>query len=207
MKKIAVITGLTAALTFAVAGVCSAAPFVINQTFSQGGGLPDLGSATINLPGGDSCVVDPGASGEYLDFTFGGGFGTFSTIATQISGYYFLRSYDAGDVIGTLNFGDEVSTAGDWDTILVNGVTAGAWGADHSGFLGFRDNTHHYGWIRYNFTLVGNVSSIELLDGAINEDVRVDIIAGGVAAPEPASLALLGLGMTALVSRRLRKRN
>lgn len=177
-------------------------PFSINQTYSQGAG-GDLAETAISLGGAGSFFLDPGSSGDYFDFRRPGG-GTFSTINTQIGGYYFLDSYALGETIGISNFGNHVSTGDDWDTILVNLSTAGVWGATHSGYLGFNTGAGLFGWIEYDFIKSGALSTIEFLDGAYNDVARADIIAGQ-AVPVPTTLALFGIGLAGLGLARRKK--
>ncbi|MGF1785548.1 PEP-CTERM sorting domain-containing protein [Photobacterium swingsii] len=188
MKKICLGAVLALSCNFANANIFS---FDINQSFSQGSGA-DLPITEISLGGAGSFFVDPGFSGSYFDFRLPNA-GTFSTIDTQKGGYYFLDSYAMGDIIGVSNFGSQVSTVDDWDTILVNDETAGVWGSDHNGYLGFLTDANSYGWIEYTFTRVGESSTINFLSGAYNDIANADIEAGQI--PEPSSLAIFGLGM------------
>ncbi len=170
-------------------------PFTITGTYSQGG-VPDLAPTSIGLGGAGSFTLDPGFSGDYFDFTNPGG-GTFSTTGLQIGGYYFLRSYAGGESIGPGNFGTDVSAFSDWDTILVNGATAGAWSGSHTGFLGFQTAANLYGYIEYDFTRSGSLSTILFLNGAYNTVPGASILAGEAepsAVPEPSTIFLLGVG-------------
>jgi hypothetical protein len=170
--------------------------FNINQTWSQGTGQADITATTVSLGGAGQFTMDPGSSGLYFDFTHAGS-GTFSTINTQIEGYYFLRSYSAAEGIGLLNFGDNESAVDDWDTILVNGQTAGVWGASHAGYLGFRSSSGNYGWIGYSFTRANGVSTLTLNNGAYESQAGAGIAAGSTSAPtvpEPATLMIWSLG-------------
>ena len=196
---------VVAAAAILAAGVASASVvnFSMTGTYAQGG-VADLSATTIGLGGAGSFVIDPGFSGNYFDFKRPGG-GTFSTIDTEIGGYYFLRSYSSGDTIGTANFGYQVSPEDDWDTILVNGSTAGAWGTSHSGYLGFQTVAVNFGWVQYDFTRSGAQSTISFLNGAY-DDVAGTSITTSVPEPESYALMLAGLGLLGAVARRKAKK-
>ena len=196
---------VVAAAAILAAGVASASVvnFSMTGTYAQGG-VADLSATTIGLGGAGSFVIDPGFSGNYFDFKRPGG-GTFSTIDTEIGGYYFLRSYSSGDTIGTANFGYQVSPEDDWDTILVNGSTAGAWGTSHSGYLGFQTVAGNFGWVQYDFTRSGAQSTISFLNGAY-DDVAGTSITTSVPEPESYALMLAGLGLLGAVARRKAKK-
>lgn len=190
-----------ASLLCATAASASVVTFAIGGTYAQGIGVSDLPATTISLGGAGSFVLDPGGSGQYFDFKSPGN-GTFSTTADQIEGYYFLRSYQAGSAIDSVHFGADESPIADWDTILVNNVAAGAWTSSHSGYLAFKTATTNFGWINYDFTRVNNVSTIHFLSGAYETVANRGISAGASAVPEPASIALLGLGMLGFAAAR-----
>lgn len=194
---------LAAAAALFAAGTASASvvSFTITGTYSQGADQSEL-FTSIALGGAGSFTLDPGGSPLYFDFQRPGN-GTFSTIDSAIGGYYFLRSYSAGDLIGSGSFGDHTSVNGDWDTILVNGDTRGVWGASHDGFLGFRTAAGNYGYIEYDFTRVNSVSTISFLSGAYESGAGVAIQTPDAAdVPEPAGLALLGLGAIGFLGAR-----
>jgi hypothetical protein len=192
-------------------------PFAINQSWTQGGASSDIFgfATTIDLPGTDDFVVDPGASERYFDFSFkeNGGGGTFSTVNTQLEGYFFLDTYSNGETVGLGNFGDHNSpstfNALDWDTILVNNQTAGVWGASHAGALGFRTDAGQYGYINYGFTRSGLLSTLNMLDGYYESNVGQGIVVGGVSGvvPEPSSIAIWSLTAMSMGFLWRRKRN
>lgn len=179
--------------------------FAAPWTGTQGGGVSDLGSFALSLGGAGSFTVDPGSSGNFFDFTFAGS-GTFGTTNNSYSGYYFLRSYSAGDVIGAGTLTTHTSANGDWDTILASNNTAGVWGATHSGYLGFIGDAGHYGYLDYVFERVGSQSTISFFSGAYESVAGASItIPSGVApVPLPAAgwMLLAGLGGLALTRRR-----
>jgi hypothetical protein len=193
------------ALAASMTASASVISFGISGTYSQGGGLSDLAApftaTTVGLGGAGSFTLDPGASGRYFDFKKPGG-GTFATTSDVISGYFFLRSYADGDLIGATTFTSHSSRIDDWDTILVNDVTAGVWGASHSGNLAFETLSGLYGWVGYDFTRVGTTSTIEFTAGAYNDTVGGNLLAGPSPVPEPAALALAAIGLLAAGARR-----
>lgn len=204
MKKKLLIGLATGALMILQGASASAATvaFGINKAYTQGIGVVDLPATSISLGGAGNFNLDPGGSGNYFDFQFQNT-GTFSTINTQISGYYFLRSYAVGEVIGASNFGVNESVNNDWDTILVNGATAGVWGSSHRGYLGFVSDSNLYGWILYSFTKTATTSTLSFLNGAYNDVAGANIVAGAV--PVPGAVWLFGSGVAGLIGMRKRK--
>lgn len=201
IKKHLSIIAAAASLFAASAASAAVVGFTIGGSYSQGEGVPEM-FATISLGGAGSFTLDPGGSNLYFDFLRPGG-GTFSTIDSSVYGYYFLRSYSAGDLIGSSNFGDHVSVNGDWDSILVENQTRGVWNASHDGFLGFRTAAGNYGYIEYDFTRVNSVSTISFLSGAYESTAGVAIqTPGSTDVPEPAGIALLGLGALGFLGAR-----
>lgn len=201
---LAVAIAISGAITasHAAAGIVS---FNIGQTYTQGN-VSDLSATSISLGGAGNFILDPGSSGDYFDFKFNSG--TFSTINTAISGYYFLRSYGASQTIGAGDFGVNESTYDDWDTILVSNQTAGVWGSSHNGYLGFLSDNGMYGWINYNFTRTSS-STLTLLNGAYNDVAGTGIVTGELisspAVPVPAAAWLLGSGLLGLIGVARRK--
>lgn len=191
MKNIIVGLSLLLSSCLASAGIIN---FDINQSFSQGNGTSDLSPTSVSLGAAGTFIVDPGASSNYFDFVFSGT-GTFSTINTQLGSYYFLDSYVLGETVGAGNFGMQVSSGGDWDTILVSNQTAGVWNTTHSGYVGFKTDANLFGWIGYDYTRSAGTSTINFLSGAYNDIANADIVISGAIVPEPESIALLGLSL------------
>jgi hypothetical protein len=196
-------------LSVSISASATVIPFSISGSYTQGGSSSDITATTISVGGAGSFVLDPGFSGRYFDFSFAeAGGGTFSTIGTEIGGYYFLDSYNAGETVGLGDFGFHVSTASsstadDWDTILVADATAGVWDSSHSGYLGFQSAGGYFGWIEYDFVRDGSLSTISFLRGAYNDVAREDIAISAV--PEPATIALMGLGLAGIGFARKKK--
>lgn len=188
------------------AALCSATAsatvigFGITGSYTQGSGQ-DLPTTLIALGDAGSFQLDPGNSSAYMDFVVQGG-GTFSTIPVAIAGYYFLRSYAHGETVGNGNFGSDLSL-GDYDMILMNGQTAGAWTATHEGYLGFRTGSGNYGWIEYDYLREGALSTISFVRGAYESVAGVGITTPAATdVPEPASLALFALGALGFAASR-----
>jgi len=185
--------------------------FSVNQTHSQGGGSSDIASTAVGLGGAGSFTLDPGLSGDYFDFQLPGS-GTFSTLSTPASDgfdtYYFLKSYAFDETVGAGNFGSHISrTPQDTDVILLDNVTGGSWGSSHSGYLGFRTSANVYGWINYNFTRSGSISTLTMNSGAYNDVAGEDILAGSVV-PEPATAGMLAIsGLVFYAIRRIKNFN
>lgn len=204
MKK-TLLAAAAALLTTFTAANAAVMGFANTGGGTQGGGTSDLTAAAQSLGGAGGFTLDPGFSGRYFDFTFSGS-GTFSTTADQISGYYFLRSFAAGDTIGAGTFTSHTSVLGDWDTILVNDQTAGVWGASHSGFLGFLGDAGHYGYLAYDFTRSGLLSTISFNNGAY-ESVAGQSITIPSAVPLPATGLLLVGALGGIAGLRRRKKS
>jgi hypothetical protein len=185
-------------ITFgSLAGGANAAvvSFNVSQTFTQGTGQSDLAATTVSIGSAGSFVVDPGSSGEYLDFDFTVG-GAFASTGISPAGYPWMRSFDAGETITvSLDF-----NTSNWTTILDGGVTTSPWDSSHNGFIGFRANGGELGYISYDFSRSSGLSTITLNEGAFESIAgqSISII------PEPSSAFLLGLGALAVLVRRRR---
>ena len=182
------------------AGSAAVVSFSINQTFAQGDGQSDIPETAVSIGSAGQFFVDPGISSNYLDFRFA--VGTFSTVTSQnLEGYFFLQSFAEGDEVGISTLSSDESAEADWDTILVDDDTLGVWDSSHEGFLGFIADGGEYGYIGYDYTRSGGVSTLNLKDGAYESIVGQPIQIGEAmnAIPEPSSTmalgALFGLGL------------
>lgn len=203
MKK-SLLSLAVAALFFGGASHAAVIKFEISGTYTQGSDSQDLVKTAISLGDAGYFLLDPGTSGAYFDFTMPSG--TFSTVATSIQSYYFLQSYQAGTRISHANFGAHISNpyspGYDWDTIMVQGSSLGAWATSHSGYLGFQTGASNFGYIEYDYTRSSSSATIKFLSGAYESEAGVGVSTPGIAdVPEPSSIALLclgGLGLAAL---------
>jgi hypothetical protein len=185
------------------------------ESYATGTTLPQTisfgpaGNATLTDPtnssfiesGNDGAGRFPISGSKYLETGAGSGFTI--TFSQPISAFGFYGT-DVGDFGGILS----LALSGITPEVLTIPATTGANGSTSGSVLyfGFYDTTDTFTSITFNNSGSGGVDIFGFDDFTIGVPSEVTPITPGVT-PEPASLMLLGTGMTALLGLRKKLRN
>lgn len=191
-KKIATTAILALAVTTAAA---SPIGFSVNTSITQwlsttGDGTLEFEQADSILPGGLTLSLDPGFARIYLDVgLLGGRFGTVSNTDNH------LQRFVAGDAVNTATL-NLPPGADDVGYVLYDGAAATGWELSGPTHLGFVTGSGQYGYMAARWTIdsANGTATLTLGEGALESVAGASIAIPVGSAPEPASLALLGLG-------------
>lgn len=180
--------------------------FSINTSVTQGGNSLDFAAMNFSIPVGTSITLDPGNSGTFLDVAIADG-GTFSVIDAAFSppsvpaAKPFMELFAAGDSIDSNSYRASPGQGGNAWSLYNNQVDAGWVSSFSNGFIGFKTNSDHFGYVEVNWTYDPGteLGTLEFLTGAVEDVANTAIIVQSSTVPVPAAAWLFGSGLIGMI--------